>query len=123
MKKEVKLTVLLFWLVFFLTGVGAVKADTGYDLWLRYNKVTDKKLLKEYRSTCRYLYSSSASPTVKVAETEFKIGIHGLLSLQIKPSGDSLKNGTVVVATVQELYRRFRYVVKRIRPVWETRVI
>ena len=58
---------------------GALRAEDGYDLWLRYVRVTDPALLAEYRGAATQIVVGGDSPTLAVARDELVKGLTGLL--------------------------------------------
>lgn len=92
MKKSV-----LIWILFFTTA--RMQAENGYDLWLRYQPVTNRSLLSSYKQMVTELYFTGNSPTTAVAKEEITNGLTGLL--QTKPAFTSTirKNGTLVIGT------------------------
>lgn len=76
MKKLI--TSFLFLLLFF-----SVRADNGYRLWLRYDKVSNPTLLKQYREQIQSVYFPGTSPTLLAAKKELMEGLEGLLGAKI----------------------------------------
>ena len=62
---------------------GICKADDGYNLWLRYEKIHNE----QYRNTCRQMLQSICvlgnSPTIGVARQELERGLSGLRSEEL----------------------------------------
>ena len=73
-------------LVFFLSACllpRLTRAEDGYRLWLRYDRIDDPRLLQEYRSSIRGVLVYDKSPTLHAAANELKNGLDGLLGQQI----------------------------------------
>jgi alpha-glucuronidase len=68
-------------LLLFVTLKG--NAETGYDLWLRYQKIDNQSLLKQYNSQINSIYIASTSPTAQVIQKEISTACFGLLSKKI----------------------------------------
>lgn len=68
-------------LLLFITIKG--NAETGYDLWLRYQKIDNQNLLKQYNSQINSVYIASTSPTAQIIQKEISTACFGLLSKKI----------------------------------------
>lgn len=77
-----------------------VKAENGYDLWLRYQKITDVELLRHYQSQIGSIQFLGNSPTLEIAESELKRGLEGLLGYE--SSDDNSRK--IIVGKVNDLY-------------------
>lgn len=73
-------------------------AEDGYRLWLRYEKVNDKILLKQYSNQIHSIYFEGNSPTLLAAKKELLLGLQGLLDKKITET-KTVSAGTVVVTT------------------------
>ena len=73
-----------------------VKAGDGYDLWLRYNKIDDSAVLKEYRSLIRGYSIAASTPTLAMAGKELTAGINRLLGSGIRQSRGTIDNSLIV---------------------------
>ncbi|MFN8253556.1 MAG: alpha-glucuronidase family glycosyl hydrolase [Ferruginibacter sp.] len=73
MKKKLACIWLLLWTV--VCG----NAENGYDLWMRYKKVTNTSLLKQYRKQIVSPVILGASPSMDIVREEYKRAISGLL--------------------------------------------
>jgi alpha-glucuronidase len=72
-------------------GAG-LRADTGYDLWLRYRRVTDATRLAEYRRAFARVVVEGNSPTARATRDELTLALRGLLDTTVSVgaiSGDS----------------------------------
>ena len=77
----------------------SLKADDGYDLWLRYRLVTDSSRLREYRASIAALVMRGDSPIMRVAREELLAGFTGLLGAGIPVERDITRDGAVVAGT------------------------
>jgi len=59
------------------------RAEDGYELWLRYQRVPDINLLEKYRGTVNTLMVSGDSPTMRAVASELRRALRGLLDVQI----------------------------------------
>src|SRR5688572_23796409 len=69
-------TVLLF--TYLLTALQLL-AEDGYRLWLRYDKIPDPHLLKQYRTSIGSILFPATTPVLKTAKKELLEGLQGLL--------------------------------------------
>ncbi|WP_207494779.1 alpha-glucuronidase family glycosyl hydrolase [Aridibaculum aurantiacum] len=86
----------LFYLLF--SAVLVAKAENGYELWLRYQKVNNAPLLQSYNSIISSINFAGASATTTVAKEELIKGLKGLLGKNI-PVTNSITANTLVVGT------------------------
>lgn len=73
-------------------------AEDGYRLWLRYDKISDKNILKEYSAQINSVYIEGKSSTILAAKEELINGLTGLLGKNIKVVNGIKSHGTLVVA-------------------------
>ena len=86
-----------FVFIFFLL-VFKLKAESGYDLWLRYKLIDNSSLLNAYRSSITSVNIPGTSPTLSVAKNELILGLEGLLGKKVlQQSG--LANASLVAGT------------------------
>jgi alpha-glucuronidase len=76
MKKKI----LLFCLIFL---ANLLRAEDGYRLWLRYDKIDDAALLQQYRSLISSVFFDEESPMLNAAKKELITGLSGLLGKKI----------------------------------------
>ena len=82
-----------FLLVIFLSLFIKTYAEDGYDLWLRYVPVKDKKLLTEYQNQIKTISITGNSEIIKAVKEELEKGLSGLLNKTIPLS----KNGNLMI--------------------------
>ena len=76
-------------------------AEDGYRLWLRYDLVSNKQKLNEYRSLIKGFLVEGESPTINAAKEELMTGLNGLLGK--KTTGlTSLNENNIVIAARYE---------------------
>lgn len=80
----------------------ASQAEDGYRLWLRYDKIDDAVLLKQYRTAIKSVYSNASSPILDVARKELLTGLQGLLNEKIA-EGKRVEAGSVFLLTSQSV--------------------
>lgn len=76
----------------------SLQAEDGYRLWLRYDKIPNKNILKEYSTQINSIYIEGNSSTIVAAKDELINGLTGLLGKEIKEVTFIKSNGTLVVA-------------------------
>jgi len=85
-------------------AAAALRAEDGYDLWLRYPRVADPARLAEYRALFHRLGIPGTSPTLAAARAELRRGMTGMLGsgITISPatSDASLVAGTPATSAV-----------------------
>lgn len=72
-----------FLLMLILLSVITSRAEDGYRLWLRYERVSDYNLLSQYRKTIPSLRVIGTSPTLSIARNELDYALEGLLGKKI----------------------------------------
>src|SRR5262245_52767704 len=60
-----------------------VRAETGYDLWLRYVLLDDTPEHDAYRQSATAIVVESRSPTGEAIVSELQRGLHGLLGVDV----------------------------------------
>ncbi len=75
---------------------GLVKAETGYELWMRYVPVQNQALLGSYRQQVNGIAVNVNSSTLRVVKNELSNGLNGLLGKKIDTTGKSTINGVVI---------------------------
>lgn len=91
----------ILWLIacYLCVGAGFSFAEDGYEMWLRYQPVTDAKRLKDYRKGIERLVVEGDSPQAKVVAQELARGLSGLLAEPIKSSSYKKAKGVLLVGT------------------------
>ena len=91
----------LLWIVIFFLP-GNLPAEDGYRLWLRYDKVTQPKLLSHYREHATEIIIQESCPTLKAVQDELQRGLNGLLGMKIPVNSSVLKSGALIVGTPEK---------------------
>jgi alpha-glucuronidase len=84
---------------FILVQAAAVRAETGYDLWLRYAAVEDPALRAAYRRAATAIVVSPGSETGEVIAAELTRGLTGLLGAPVPRVENPRPVGAVIVGT------------------------
>ncbi|HEV8511830.1 MAG TPA: alpha-glucuronidase family glycosyl hydrolase, partial [Cyclobacteriaceae bacterium] len=95
MKKSMK----IFLIVISIFCFSYSRAEDGYRLWLRYNKIEDAALLKAYQQSIINYQLDGTSPTHSAIEAELGIAFPQLLDKKIAAT-NNLDNGTLLIALV-----------------------
>ncbi|HEX8904168.1 MAG TPA: alpha-glucuronidase family glycosyl hydrolase, partial [Longimicrobiaceae bacterium] len=82
-----------------LAFAAPLRADDGYELWLRYRPVADAARLAEYRAAVTRLVIPAPSPTLRAARGELSRGLRGLLGREIPISATVVGDGALVAGT------------------------
>ncbi len=88
---------LFFSVIVLFASCSVVYADDGHSLWLRYDLVSNKRLLQEYRGLIKSVDFEGNSPTIRAARKELKRGLDGLLGVTV-PEVGSVGNDGVLLA-------------------------
>jgi len=76
-----------------------VRAETGYDLWLRYVPLADTPQRAAYRRTAMAIVVESRSPTGATIVSELQRGLQGLLGVDAARVDRPSTDGAVIVGT------------------------
>ncbi|OYV85163.1 MAG: alpha-glucuronidase, partial [Ignavibacteriae bacterium 37-53-5] len=74
-----------------------VHADVGHDLWLRYDLIPNRQLLREYKGSIKASVVEGTSPTMQAARSELQKGLKGLLGVTIPQITNVDYNGVLLV--------------------------
>ena len=86
----------IFFFLFQFILLGVLKAEDGYRLWLRYDKIQNAQMLQQYQRTVSSVQVLGNSSTINVAKAELIKGLEGLLGKKITTLN---RNATVVAGT------------------------
>jgi alpha-glucuronidase len=92
-----KKIILFLFSLFFLNTFS--NAESGYRLWLRYDLISNQKILENYRSNIASILCEYDSPTLNVASKELQTGLEKLLDVIILNSSSVDQNGTIILGT------------------------
>jgi alpha-glucuronidase len=93
------LRVLIFAVAILLAAAAPLRADDGYELWLRYPRVSDAARLAEYRASITRLVVPGESPTLRAARDELRRGLRGMLGMEIPISPSAAVDNVIVAGT------------------------
>ncbi|MBL7878224.1 MAG: alpha-glucuronidase, partial [Cyclobacteriaceae bacterium] len=86
-------------LLFFLFTFHAANSESGYRLWLRYDKIENQHLLNEYRQQIKNLLVDGDSPTLRIIQEELLTGLTGLLDQPISLSSNPKSKSLLIITT------------------------
>lgn len=86
-------------LLFFLFTFHAANSESGYRLWLRYDKIENQHLLNEYRQQIKNLLVDGDSPTLRIIQEELLTGLTGLLDQPISLSSNLKSKSLLIITT------------------------
>ena len=92
-----KQTIYYLFASFFLFCQPILKADDGYRLWLRYDRITDIKVLEQYNKSITGWKVDGNSPVLSAAAKELQQGLDGMLGRNL-PRASSVKGNGVILA-------------------------
>lgn len=88
----------IFTFLLLSTSFIPLSAENGYDLWLRYVKIDNAKLAKEYLGVNKDILFPANTEVLQAAKKELATGLEGMLNIKLneqsKFSGKSLVIGT-----------------------------
>jgi alpha-glucuronidase len=77
----------------------SLSPEDGYEMWLRYELVTDASRRQEYISRLGRLVISGSSPTASAIAAELERGLSGILGTPVVNAATVTQDGTLVVGT------------------------
>lgn len=96
MRKNISLLLALL-MLFTLT---TLKADDGYQLWLKYQLVSDQQKLTSYRNLIKGWIVENNMPSGEVVRKELQNGLSGLLGQPMLEVKANTSDGIVIVGTI-----------------------
>src|SRR5512145_2472710 len=79
-----------------------VRAEDGYDLWLRYQPLADERALEAGRASFRDIVVQGTSPTIEAARAELRRGLGGLLERDPVVAQTVSRDGAILAGTPRE---------------------
>jgi alpha-glucuronidase len=75
-----------------------VYSEDGYQLWLRYNKLTDAATINQYKAYTQGIVLEKESPTLLLARQELQLALQGLLQTKVTFS-NTFQGGGIIIGT------------------------
>lgn len=88
----------VFIAVVFCLSASSVYSEDGYQLWLRYNKLTDAATINQYKVYTKAIILENESPTLLLAQRELQQALQGLLQANVAFS-PTLQSGSIIIGT------------------------
>src|ERR1700748_1048555 len=79
------------------------KANSGYKLWLEYNKITDRQIALKYKQRLQFLDFHVSSPQLETAHAELLRGLGEMLGLKSQNTTQIMSGQTLMVGTIAQL--------------------
>jgi alpha-glucuronidase len=76
-----------------------LEADDGYDLWLKYNTVSNASKLGKYQEDISSVLVKGESETYRIIIEELQKGLNQLLAKEIAIFNDSPQHGSIIIGT------------------------
>ena len=86
-------------LIIFIFLPALLKAEDGYDLWLRYKKVSNNSLLDQYKKQITFPVVLGSSQTTAIIKTELAQAFSGLTGITYKILSSSDKSSSFIAGT------------------------
>ena len=90
---------LILILITIITLNVSIFPEDGYRLWLRYDLISNKTVLNNYKNLIQAFSVEENSATLKISAEELKKGLEGLLGKEIIKASDTESNGTIFLTT------------------------
>jgi alpha-glucuronidase len=75
------------------------RAEDGYRLWLRYDKIENSSKLREYAALLKAIVSEKDSPTLLAAQKELSLAINGLIGIKLQIQKEVQLPGSIIIGT------------------------
>lgn len=89
----------LYFVVFVLMCF-TLSAEDGYNLWLRYERITERDLLRHYRASIKEFIVYGSSETMEAIRSELRMALQRFFSQQLQEVTTVEKDGTLLCGTV-----------------------
>lgn len=76
-----------------------LKAEDGYKLWLRYDRIDDPQLREQYQKQISGILTGSSTDIAEAASDELQAGLESMLGMRIPQVSKVSKNGILVTGT------------------------
>jgi alpha-glucuronidase len=76
-----------------------IKAENGYELWMRYNPIENAALLASYKQQLTQIHIGGNSPTLQVVKDELTVALQGMLKSAVPFNSNFSRSGTLLIGT------------------------
>ena len=97
---------LRFWwqVAFLVVSSAALRADDGYRLWLRYDRIENAELRQSYTAALTEIVTAEPASrfggaTIAAARDELKLGLRGLLGVDLAVNAKASRDGSLIMGT------------------------
>ena len=97
--KTLRKTAILVFLAQVVLFSSSAHADDGYELWLKYRKIEDVHLLKQYRTVFTSVLVAGQSPTLKIIRSELKKSLDMMLGTEVRFRSTLAEENVLVIGT------------------------
>ncbi|WP_318311791.1 alpha-glucuronidase family glycosyl hydrolase [Flagellimonas crocea] len=112
MRHTPKISKLFLFCSFILLSTKVFSISNGYDLWLKYDKISDVELLENYRKSLESVYLEDGSETLGIIRKELAMGLGGLLDGEVMFNTFSPVKNQLIVSKSGNLPEAFRNAIK-----------
>jgi alpha-glucuronidase len=91
--------VFILFLLSLLVFPVSASAEDGYRMWLRYDRIDDEKLIRQYRQDLRQVVMNDDSETMKAVRSEIVTGLGGLLDRPFPVVRSLTRKGSLIIGT------------------------
>ena len=88
----------ILFLFLLICSYSLLNADTGYDLWLRYQPIQDQTLLGKYRQQISSMYVDGNSETIRMAREELTNGLSAMLQQKFSSTSSTASAASLIAA-------------------------
>jgi len=88
----------ILFLFLLICSYSQLNAETGYDLWLRYQPIQDQTLLGKYRQQISSMYVDGNSETIRMAREELTNGLSAMLQQKFSSTSSTASAASLIAA-------------------------
>jgi alpha-glucuronidase len=88
----------ILFLFLLICSYSLLNAETGYDLWLRYQPIQDQTLLGKYRQQISSMYVDGNSETIRMAREELTNGLSAMLQQKFSSTSSTASAASLIAA-------------------------
>ena len=96
-RKKYRIYYLTIFIVFYTLSFENIRAENGYDFWLRYEKIQDESVLNNYKNFCKEIVVTENQIILNSAKEELKLGISKMLGIQPQISKRTKVSGSIII--------------------------
>jgi len=89
-------------ILFLIVCIGSSRAEDGYRLWLRYDKIGNSRLLQQYRNSISSIRVDTPGAVLVAAREELLNGLQGLLGMSLPGMQGRALSGTGEGSAIRE---------------------